>query len=189
VTKSVADYVTEEEVHAAANELDGKGVKVAIRAVRDHMRRGSFTTISRYLESWEPRLDEIPAAHPCPQSVIDAAARAADQTWKLAEAAAAGVFAEQKRTLEEELARASEAVKEAMEERKALLEENLDFIAQAEALVAERDGLKQQVAHLGGQISALKTLSQPVKRKPGPKPGFQRKPKIMLLPAPALPNG
>ncbi len=188
MTNSAGQFVTEEEVHSAADDLDRQGIKVGPRPVRELLRRGSFTTISKHLESWSPGSDETAVAQPCPREVLDAAARSAEQTWRLAAAAAGSLFGGQKADLEQQLADLESNLSEVSEDRKALVEENLGMLAQLEALTAEREKLKEHSANLAGQLTALKALSQPIKRKPGPKPGFKRTPKPAGATATTVPN-
>ncbi|MFC5357090.1 DNA-binding protein [Azospirillum himalayense] len=49
------ERVTETEVHAACDQLVAEGAEVTRRAVLQRVGRGSMTTISRYVTSWEER--------------------------------------------------------------------------------------------------------------------------------------
>lgn len=45
--------ITEAQVHAAAARLDQEGRKVTVLAVRDALGSGSYTTIQKYLRTYE----------------------------------------------------------------------------------------------------------------------------------------
>jgi len=45
--------ITEAQVHAAAARLDAEGRKVTVLAVRDALGSGSYTTIQKYLRTYE----------------------------------------------------------------------------------------------------------------------------------------
>lgn len=52
----MARGITESDVHAAADELVGKGERPTVERIRAHLGTGSPNTVTRWLETWWKRL-------------------------------------------------------------------------------------------------------------------------------------
>lgn len=160
--------VTEEEVHAAADAIDREGTKVGPRPVHAVLGRGSFSTISRYLETWVPK--EPPAvAEPCPQAIVDMMGRTAHQVWASAFAAAMAAVGEDKPKLQQEIDALKEQLRDLEADNRAAVDEAVTLIADVERLTSQNTMLVEQVANLDGQLRGLREAIT-MKRKPGPKP-------------------
>ena len=118
--------LTVEEIHAAADGLDAQGLRPTLNAIRKAVGRGSFTTISAAMSSWQPPQASVTTAHePVPDAVAERADGFAAQLWALAVAAADERIAAQK----EELAA----------ERAELVATRDEAVALADAITAELD--------------------------------------------------
>jgi len=67
--------ITEEQVHAAAARLDAEGRKATVIAVRDALGTGSYSTIRKYLQTYQPLpvdLEPVPDAPTPPDDLRQA---------------------------------------------------------------------------------------------------------------------
>ena len=118
--------LTVEEIHAAADGLDAQGLRPTLNAIRKAVGRGSFTTISAAMSSWQPPQASVTTAQePVPDAVAERADSFTAQLWALAVAAAEERIAAQK----EELAA----------ERAELVATRDEAVALADAITAELD--------------------------------------------------
>lgn len=136
-----AKRLTEEEVHAAAEELQLSGVKVSSIEVYKYLGRGSLTTITNFLKTW--RQDDFVTALPALVSLPDALSKAAEQLiiklWSEAQA-----LAEQEINSHREILKQAEALaNEKIAEAEAFSEEQSKQIealeAKIEAIEVDRD--------------------------------------------------
>lgn len=136
-----AKRLTEEEVHAAAEELQLSGVKVSSIEVYKYLGRGSLTTITNFLKTW--RQDDFVTALPALVSLPDALSKAAEhliiKLWSESQA-----LAEQEINSHREILKQAEALaNEKIAEAEAFSEEQSK---QIEALEAQIEELKAEKA-------------------------------------------
>lgn len=77
--------ITEEDVFAAATELDAAGTRPTQKAVRERLGGGSFTTIAAAMQRWHQRR-AVPVATriPLPESLSDAMSELLQRVWDCA---------------------------------------------------------------------------------------------------------
>jgi hypothetical protein len=160
--------VTEEEVHEAADIIDKGGEKPGPRPVYKLLGRGSFSTISRHLETWSPKEEPV-VGEPCPEAILDLLKRTGAQIWTNAYLAASQAVEADKPKLEQAIADLKESLRERSADLKAAVDENVELIANLERLTQENAALHSQRATLEGQILGMREMLT-ARRKPGPKP-------------------
>lgn len=135
--------ITEAQVHAAAARLDQEGRKVTVLAVRDALGAGSYTTIQKYLRTYEGE----PAGE---------AAEIPDDLRPIFQ----GVWGRAVQLAQEQ---ASVEVSKANAERDALIEERAQLVAALDAQEAETKRLRRSLSQcekerkrLFGLLEALK---------------------------------
>lgn len=178
--------VTEAQVHQAIAALDVEGQKPSAQAIRDRIGYGSFSTITKYIKSYDPDAEEGPDEIP---SIPEAAAGAIwacayGQAWSIlnGELKKAKEKADEAQALSDELAAALDDQAamlakirqerdnaEAMASRAELIVQRLQESGKANAekidqLTAERDRLYQLV-----QGSLALDEPKPVTKKTTPK--------------------
>jgi hypothetical protein len=81
----MSQRVTEAEVHEAMREIDAEGKKVTAPEIRSRLGRGSFTTITKYMQSYDAEPDDGPDDYPDPPiAAVNVLWRAAyGEAWKL----------------------------------------------------------------------------------------------------------
>ncbi len=131
-----AKRLTEEEVHAAAEELQSLGIKVSSIEVYRHLGRGSLTTITNFLKTWHQ--DDVVTTLPALVSLPDALSKAAEQLI-------VKLWAESQALAEQEINSQREILKQA----EALAHEK---IAEAEAFSEEQS---KKIEVLEAQIEAM----------------------------------
>lgn len=139
---SKAKRLTEEEVHAAAKELQESGVKVSSIEVYKHLGRGSLTTITNFLRSWnqEEKVTTLPSVIMLPETLKKSAEQLIIKVWSESQA-----LAEQEINSQREALRQAEAVtSEKIAEAEAFSEEQAK---QIEALEAKIEILKKEKAN------------------------------------------
>lgn len=160
-----APNLTVEAIHSAANELNTEGKKVSTTAVRERLGAGSFTTIAKALENWEPS-DDLAKAPEAPEEILRLASTIWARAWSLAEQAnqaRAEDLAQKETYYRNELTEAWEQV-ESLETKLATLHQELkelsatvetergramDCAARHHATAAERDWLRGLLALKG----------------------------------------
>lgn len=138
---SKAKRLTEEEVHAAAEELQLSGGKVGSIEVYRHLGRGSLTTITNFLKTWhqEEKTTALPALIMLPEVLKKSAEQMIVKVWAESQA-----LAEQELKSQQEALRQAEAIaNEKIAEAEAFSEEQA---AQIEALEAQIEELKKEKA-------------------------------------------
>jgi len=162
------NYITHQEVHAAADRVNAKGLKPNPYNVRKETGHGAYSTIESYLEDWKPRdqRDELP---PIPEGLASDVSSLLGDLWSMALTAATDQFAAQVAKAAAETAEAQAAavaageradsrateIKEvrlaAAKTEKALKERN----KQMEELKAYTLHLETQVAQKDAQVETL----------------------------------
>lgn len=135
---SKAKRLTEEEVHAAAEELQLNGGKVGSIEVYRFLGRGSLTTITNFLKTWhqEEKVTALPALTLLPEALKKSAEQLIVKVW-----------AESQAIAEQEIKSQQEALRQA----EALANEK---IAEAEAFSEEQS---KKIEALEAQIEAMNT--------------------------------
>lgn len=135
---SKAKRLTEEEVHAAAEELKENGVKVSSIEVYKFLGRGSLTTITNFLKTWnqEETMNTLPALMSLPESLSKAAEQLIIKLW-----AESQIMAEKEINSQREALRQAEALAtEKIAEAEAFSEEQA---AKIEALETQIEAIQQ----------------------------------------------
>jgi len=138
---SKAKRLTEEEVHAAAEELHLDGKKVGSIEVYRFLGRGSLTTITNFLKTWhqEEKATTPPALIMLPEALKKSAEQLIAKVW-----AESQTLAEQEIKTQQEALRQAEALaNEKIAEAEAFSEEQA---AQIEALEAQIEELRKEKA-------------------------------------------
>lgn len=135
---SKAPRLTEEEVHAAAEELQLNSGKVGSIEIYRYLGRGSLTTITNYLKTWrqEEKAAALPALIMLPEALMKSTEQLIVKVWAESQA-----LAEQELKSQQEALRQAEALaNKKIAEAEAFSEEQTVKI---EALEAEIDELKK----------------------------------------------
>ncbi|MGZ4091305.1 MAG: DNA-binding protein [Bacteroidia bacterium] len=112
---SKAKRLTEEEVHAAAEELHLDGKKVGSIEVYRFLGRGSLTTITNFLKTWnqEEKATTLPALITLPEALKKSAEQMIAKVWAESQALAEHELKSQKEALRQAEALANEKIAEA----------------------------------------------------------------------------
>lgn len=162
--------ITKQEIWNVADQLDEKGVKPTLAAIRQAVGSGSYTTISEAMKEWREKhaTESAPIVDPMPepvkQALLDAGARLWEQT--LTHADARWQVEREERdsrisALEQQLAESGELADTLAEEAE-----------QAEKLKAHVDELTQQNERLSAQVPSLEEENQNVKAELEPAHGL-----------------
>lgn len=135
---SKAKRLTEEEVHAAAEEIKEAGIKVSSIEVYKSLGRGSLTTITNFLKTWGQE-EQLTTTLPALIILPDALKKAAEQLI-------VKVWAESQELAEHEI----NSQREALRQAEAIANEK---IAEAEAFSEEQT---KQIETLETEIEELK---------------------------------
>jgi hypothetical protein len=154
--------ITEKQVHEAASAIDRDGKRPSAPLIRERLGGGSFSTILKYLATWEPDT----ATEGEPDKIPDAPAELLAGLWRRA-------YVDAWRILEPELVGMREAMEEAQGEA-ALLADSADqeaakaaaYLAQAHTLAGELEAARLQVAELQGELKALRSAAVKPARAP-----------------------
>lgn len=140
-----APRLTEEEVHAACAEIAGQGERPTALSLLDRLGRGSLTTISKYLNSWNAtdeaqtiKADTLPAVVKLPAELSSEGDDLLKRMWYVA-----------KSITDAELEIQREALKQAEIANQARVEEALQF-SEAQSMKIDRleDTLSDIKTHL-----------------------------------------
>ena len=141
--------ITVEDVHRAADIINSGGAKPTYEAIRTMLGSGSFTTIKKALDSWEPNSAEQPGdLGPPPPGLADRAAALAAEIWAMA-ATVADLLAKEKladiaarfeksETNAAELASLADRQQETIDDMTAKLRQRDQDVAAAQALAEKR---------------------------------------------------
>lgn len=112
---SKAKRLTEEEVHAAAEELQLSGGKVGSIEVYRFLGRGSLTTITNFLKTWhqEEKVTALPALTLLPEALKKSAEQLIVKVWAESQAIAEQEIKSQQEALRQAEALANEKITEA----------------------------------------------------------------------------
>ncbi|MFA5016273.1 MAG: DNA-binding protein [Methylobacter sp.] len=138
---SKAKRLTEEEVHAAAEELQLNGGKVCSIEVYRLLGRGSLTTITNFLKTWhqEEKATTLPALIMLPEALKKSAEQLIVKVWSESQTLAEQELKSQQEALRQAEALANEKIAEAeafSEEQAAQIEE---LEAKIEKIIIEMD--------------------------------------------------
>ncbi|PPK63473.1 plasmid replication DNA-binding protein KfrA [Methylobacter tundripaludum] len=144
---SKAKRLTEEEVHTAAEELKENGVKVSSIEVYKFLGRGSLTTITNFLKTWnqEETTNTLPALISLPESLGKAAEQLIIKLWAESQILAEKEISSQREALRQAEVLAAEKIAEAeaFSEEQASQIEALE--TKIERLYTENNELKKAI--------------------------------------------
>jgi hypothetical protein len=151
---------TEAAVHAALDTLDRRGEKPSQRRVIDILGGGSFSTVTRHCQTWQPKQTPPADIGPVPEPIAIQARHLVDDLWALSGLEAEKRANERVRALETTLQR-SEASREELatildeltvecDALRANASERDDWKARCVSVQAERDALQRIVDHISG---------------------------------------
>ena len=106
--------VSREQVFQAANDLDRKGQKPTLAAVRKSIGSGSFSTISEHLAEWKTQRAAIAPSEPAPQPIADRVRGLADEIWSHALTEAQQRFSLERSLLESDRVQREAAINETL---------------------------------------------------------------------------
>jgi Plasmid replication region DNA-binding N-term len=75
---------TVQDVHDAADQLNGEGLKPTYDAIRARLGKCSFTLIRDGLKSWVPKASEAASLDPAPDEVVQTALLFGSRVWETA---------------------------------------------------------------------------------------------------------
>lgn len=137
---SKAKRLTEEEIHAAAEELKESGIKVSSIEIYKFLGRGSLTTITNFLKTWKQDTLEtttLPSLIALPEALRKSTEQLVIKLWAESQELAEKEINSQREDLRQAEATANERIAEAQ----AFSEEQSK---QIEALEARIDELKEE---------------------------------------------
>ncbi len=149
--------ITQDQIFAAADELDATGQNPTLAAVRKALGCGSFTTISEAMTEWKARkaAKESPLREPAPPAIADRLVAFGAEIWALALELANARLASEREALEAartELEAERGEAAELADQVSAELEEARTALGQAAAAEAavrgERDALRHQLVEV-----------------------------------------
>lgn len=111
-----AQRLTEAEVHAAAEELQSTGGKVSCIEIYKHLGRGSLTTITNFLKTWnqeEEKTNTLPALVSLPDSLKAVSEQLIVKLWAESQKLAESELQTQREALRQAEAIAVDKIKEA----------------------------------------------------------------------------
>ena len=152
--------ITEKDVHQAAAELDAQGIKPTTSKIREKLGAGSFSTIGKFLESYEApeNLDETPETPPELAAILPSIWAKA---WEIATAKFEGermAYESQLKALADELVTVEKIVEkqdEQIEEMAEALENEKKWLMKSED---ERKKLVDKAAYLAGQLDIMRQI-------------------------------
>lgn len=153
---SKAKRLTEEEVHAAASELQANGTRVSSIEVYKHLGRGSLTTITNFLKTWNQEdqvKDALPALIELPEALKKATEQLILKVWTESQAIAEKELASQREVLRQ----AENLAKEKITEAEAFSEE------QAKQIQALMDHIEEIKDEKVDEINFLRSLIEELK--------------------------
>ncbi len=149
---------TESAVHRALDEIDQRGEKATQRRVIELLGGGSFTSVTKHIQTWRPKDRPIANLGPVPETVAAQVGQLIDHLWALSAVEAERRANERTAEIDVKLRR-SEAdrlelaglLDEVIAERdllKAAAAEREELKARCTSLRAERDTLDRMVQKL-----------------------------------------
>jgi chromosome segregation ATPase len=141
--------VSKEEVAAAAQAVRDTGKKPTLQRVREHLGRGSYTTIGEYLKAWKATdtTSEPAMTEPVPTSLDERMQALRSELWTHAVELANGRLAAERQSLEAERTRFEVEMREASE----LAD---DLTLKLETAQAHGQDLAKQLAQQGQALEA-----------------------------------
>jgi hypothetical protein len=176
MTEAIA---TEAAVHRALDDIDQRGEKATQRRVIELLGGGSFSSVTKHIQTWRPKDRPPTNLGPVPEQVSIQVSQMVEHLWALSAVAAEKRANERAAELDAKLRR-SEADRE---ELATLLDEVIAERDMLKTAAAERDELKAQYASLRAERDTLDRMVQ----KLSGVPTEQRRPKTKT-PSPAVPE-
>ena len=141
------NYVTQAEVHSAADDINETGENPSVKAIRKTLGRGSFSTIQHHLKGWIPKgqRDSLPPVPPAMMIVVETLAA---DVWHLSLQTADGIAAE----ITEEVQRGRDEAQAAADALAERVDDLQTKALEANALIAT---LTQSIAEREEQIQAF----------------------------------
>lgn len=141
--------LTSDQIFAAAEDLDARGINPTLSAVRKALGTGSFTTISEAMTAWRAQKlsRSVASSEPVPDAVGQRLAELGQGVWSAALSHAKSRLASEREALE----RAGEQAAAERTEAVALADTLAQELEQAKLLLAERD---KTIISLEATISA-----------------------------------
>lgn len=135
--------VSESEVHDACDQINRDGEKPTYKMIRALLGRGSYTTMARFVQTWQPV--EIAAVPPLPESVSKLGTSLMQAIWREAVQHGSTELLEERRRAKAEFDELREAIAE-VEEREAAGEVELaEAVVKLNAMMGQRDRHAQEV--------------------------------------------
>jgi len=141
--------ITEAQVHAAARRLDGEGQKVTVVSVRTALGSGSYSTIQRYLATYEPDLGE--SLEPMPDDLLPVL----DGLWSRALHLAHEVSGVEVQRLNGELSRSRVQLDDLLVQMDQL-QGDLDHLRiLCDQITQDRDQAHEEISRLRGELAEM----------------------------------
>ncbi|MBK3779964.1 hypothetical protein G3A43_06825 [Paraburkholderia aspalathi] len=168
--------LTQEQIFAAADEIDARGQAPTLTAVRQAVGGGSFTTISEAMAVWRARREarKTGSAEPVPDALSAALGEFGQSVWAAAVDLAQARLASEREKLEQERNQAEAVRAEAVQLADALtadldrlqhqLQQTLERAQQAEqGLAGAREDLTEERVRAAGAESRATELEERVR--------------------------
>lgn len=162
--------VTQAEVFATCEQLRTQGIEPSTNRVRGILRKGSMTTITRYLREWEALQDNVTSSpSDVPASLLSFAETVARQAWDQASAAAEQRVADAHAQVEDRRRKWHAEIETAMALVDQVQEEKAVLEARNQRQQADLDALREEGIQARGTISQLTGKNEELQEELGAK--------------------
>ncbi len=157
--------ISKEDTWAAADALEARGIRPTMKAVREELGSGSFTTIQPFMAAWnKQKLRTAATTTPMPAEFAERMKHLAEQQWAMAHAEAERqlqVEREALRTARDAFERDQEELAESTDAALAALDTAQQSIASLESVVGDKG---RSLDELRTQLVVAETRAESTER-------------------------